>query len=332
MRTKVMLCAACALAGGAPAAEAAFPGRNGRIVIAGDRPSHVDARAGDMDIWTFDPDGGHARNLTPMLVGDEWSPRWSADGRRIVFTSNSHSGGQYDLFVMNADGTGRRQLTSTEQTEDVASWSPDGRRIVFDRWFGDFDADVLTIRADGGGEQNLTRSPGVMERQPSWSPDGREIAFSFGGDAGTQRGDIYTMRPDGSRRRQLTATASDTDPRGTDEETPVWAPDGRSLAFNGDTAAGDFELWVMRADGSGRRNVTNSPDSGDGGGAWSPDGRTLLFGSDRDDDGNPEDADHDLYAMRADGGRQRNITRDPYFETGPDWQPLPRHAWGRPSD
>jgi Tol biopolymer transport system component len=327
MRTKVMLCTACALAAGAPAAEAAFPGKNGMIVIAADRPSHFDARAGDMDIWTFGPNGQNARNLTPTLTGDEWSPRWSADGRRIVFTSNSDTGGDYDLFVMNADGTGRRQLTANDYDEDVASWSPDGRRIVFDRWFGyePFDADIVTVRVDGSGEDNLTESPGILDRQPSWSPDGREIAFSSANDVIGEFGNLYTIRPDGSHRRQLTASVND-------EEMPVWSPDGRRLAFNSD-AGGDFDLWAMPAvAGASAVNLSQSPTSGDGGAAWSPDGRSLLFGSNRDDDGNPNDADHDLYKMRANGSHQRNVTRDPYFETGPDWQPLPWHAWGEPDD
>lgn len=85
-------------------------------------------------------------------------------------------------------------------------------------------------------------------------------------------------------------------------------------------------LWAMPAvAGADPVNLTRAPGSGDGGGAWSPDGRKLLFGSNRDDDGNRTDEDHDLYEMRADGSHQRNVTRDPYFETGPDWQPLPRH-------
>lgn len=324
MRTKVMLCTVCALVVGAAPAQAAFPGKNGRIAVTSDRPSPYDRHVGDMDIWTFGPNGQHARNLTPQSAGDDWHPRWSADGRRIAFTSNTGTGGDYEVFVMNADGSGRRQITFNELDEDRPGWSPDGRRIVFDRWNGDADSDILTIRADGGGEINLTNGPGIMDRQPSWSPDGRVIAFSRDDHTG-QFGNLWTVTPDGRHQRQLTFAS-------TDEEAPTWSPDGRRIAFNSD-AGGDFDLWAMPAfAGAAPVNLSNAPASGDGGGAWSPDGRKLLFGSNRDDDGNPADEDHDLYKMRADGSHQRNITRDEHFETSPDWQPLAWHERAEDDD
>jgi Tol biopolymer transport system component len=309
MRIRVMLCTACALAVSAPSAQAAFPGENGRIAVMADRD---DDGVDELDIWTFGPNGQNPRNLTADSVADDVVPKWSPDGHWLAFASNRTSrtnrGGDFELYVMRADGSGLRQLTFNQVPDFTGGWSPDGERIVFDREFAPFDVDVFTIQTNGWGERNLTRSPGIMDRQPAWSPDGREIAFSHGGKPdGSEFGDLYTMRPDGSHRRQLTATD-------TDEESPAWSPDGRVIAFNSD-ASHDWELWAIRASGGSPWNLTNAPDSGDGGGAWSPDGRKLLFGSDRG-------GGHDLFKMRADGSHQRNITRDAAFETAPDWQPL----------
>ena len=310
MRTKHLLCAAATVAvvAGATPAHAAFPGQNGKIAFVSDR-------SGNLDIWTMSPKGEGLLNLTVGFTGDDEDPSWSADGRMIVFESTAvhpdNLTGDQELYVMSADGSGRRQLTFNEFDDGIPSWSPNGRRIVFHRWFGDFDADLFTMRLDGAGERNLTNSPGVLDRQAVWSPDGGEIAFSRGGDTGTGRGDIYTIRPDGRHLRQLTSTAAD-------EEHPDWSPDARRIAFTSDRAEPDeqYDVYTIRRDGSQPTRLTSA--SG-GLAAWSPDGRKLAFTSDRT--GDPE-----VWTMRTDGSRQRNRTQSPLSEDAyPDWQPLGRH-------
>jgi Tol biopolymer transport system component len=138
----------------------------------------------------------------------------------------------------------------------------------------------------------------------------------------------------GSEPADLTADSE------ANEFFPSWRPDGRKLALMSNRATptnptGDYEIFVMDADGSGLRQLTAKiytmrPDGSrvrqltfnelaDRYPAWSPAGRWIAFATDRD--GNSE-----IYSMRADGSDQVNLTRHPASDFAPDWQPFPeRH-------
>jgi TolB protein len=308
MVKQALLCAACAsvFAAGAPSARAAFPGANGRIAFESDR-------AGNPDVWTMDADGQNPKNLTEKYDGVDGVPAWSADGRRLVFVSDrvgpANPTADFEIFVMNADGSDQRQVTFNEQDDDWPAWAPDGDRIVFQRWLGDEDIDVFTIRANGHAEHNITRTPALLELDPVWSPDGREIAFARG--TPDEPLDLYTMRPNGKHLRAVTATPA------IHEQRPDWSPDGRSLAFNSPVADDDWEVYTIDADGTHRRNLTNAPTSVDGTPAWSPDGRQIAFLSDRDD------GVADIFTMRTDGSGLTRLTIEAAHDAVPDWQPLP---------
>ena len=131
-------------------------------------------------------------------------------------------GPDFEIFVMNADGSNPTQITVNDRDDEVPAWSPSGKQIVFQRDFdpirGPIDYDILTMRADGTRERNLTKSPGVQEFDADWSADGRRIAFVSDRDGDDE---IYTMKPDGSRVRQLTFND------GPFDGGPNWSPDGR---------------------------------------------------------------------------------------------------------
>ena len=210
-------------------------------------------------------DGSEHRPLTTPAAG--------ADAQSCVVARRAEarlphrrSCGQFcfNLYVVNSDGSGLRNLTSKLAAGQgfgagLASdpvWSPDGRKIAFVRLSNRLG--VYVVNADGSGMRNLTPKPVGTYAAPAWSPDGRKIAFVSDRDGNSE---VYVMNANGSGQRNLTRNpAFDAD--------PAWSPDGRSIAFRS-TRDGNTDIYIMNADGSGQRNLTRSP-ANEGRFAWAP--------------------------------------------------------------
>jgi Tol biopolymer transport system component len=312
-----------------PALGTESSGEEGRIAFVSQRRD-----GNDLDVWWMRPDGSHLVNLTPDSEADEWEPSWRPDGRKLAFISNrvtpTNPGPDpdFEIFVMNADGSGVRQLTVNNVVDEAPNWSPDGRRLVFHRNldpkvpqadYGHGNYEVFTMQADGTHQRDLTNLPGSQELFPDWSPDGRRIAFDSNRDGDRE---IYTMRPDGSRVQQLTFNGDRID-----DGFPAWSPDGRRIAFNSGFTPGPhdvshWEIYTMRADGRDQTRLTFQ--TADFQPRWSPDGRKLVFTSFREATP-PLFENSESYTMRADGSQQVNRSRHPEPDFDPDWGPLPKH-------
>lgn len=219
--------------------------------------------------------------------------------------ANGDNGYQNAIYTMRPDGSGLRQLSDAAdvQSQDP-SFSPDGRWIAFESNRVD-DAPYGIYIAPAGGGLAVRVTDGWA---PAWSPDGKKIAFSSLG--------IATIEPDGTSRRQLTTERLD--------RAPSWSPDGRRIAFVSQRD-GNFEIYVMHADGTDRRRLTVN-DRVDEDPTWSPDGQWIAFSRNTDGWG-------DIFVMKPDGSRQTQLTSGgSSHDLQPAWSPdgtwILFSAWG----
>jgi tol-pal system beta propeller repeat protein TolB len=173
---------------------------------------------------------------------------------RIAFVSGRD--GDYEIFVMDADGRNQTQLTNNSSNDKDPAWSPDGRRIAFES-YRDGDYEIFVMDTDGRNQTQLTFNNN-SDCSPSWSPDGRRIVFYS--DPVLYR-EIFVMDADGRNQTQLTDNDSF-------DGYPAWSPDGRRIAFDSNRD-GDLEIFVMDSDGRNQTQLTNNT-SIDWSPAWSP--------------------------------------------------------------
>ena len=207
------------------------------------------------DLSSVRPDGSDRINLTATPHESESSPSVAPDGTWLVFDCMP------GICRMNADGSGRRVLTSQGFSPAI---SPDGQRIAYSRPDG-----LYVMNADGSEARKLSaRSAGSH----TWSPDGMWIAFECYDEAG---GAICLIRSDGSGERVLFSV-----PGGIC--CPAWSPDGRFLAV----WQGSGVLMVPMSLPSGRLRgqafFPSFPYGMPGGHAWSPDSQSLVISSKMD--------------------------------------------------
>ena len=250
----------------------------------------TDAPSGHAEVWAMNEDGTGRTRLTNLYSAKRGT--WSPDGLRLVFDGRFYRTlFDFDIGVMNADGTGVRRITRGPERDIIASWSPDGRWIVFTRLKEEGGIpDLWLVRSNGAGARLLVTKAG----SPAWTSAGA-IAFDAPGG-------IWSIRSDGSGRRKLISS---------DVGEPAWSPDGRRFSYTS-WAHGRPEIYVANADGSRPRRLTRNA-TDDFGPTWSPDGRRILYTH------GPDEA-HQVYVMNADGSAKTNLSRNRNDEWATSWR------------
>jgi len=279
-------------------------------------------------------EGAPAQTSLPSFIPDFGGG--SSPAGKIVFACYLNQIDQ--ICIMNADGTGRRQLTNFPATAYYPSLSPDGQTVYFaSNQSGTFE--IYSIDVNGNGLQQLTHKIGSLAA-PELSPDGETILFANEGNG------LWVMSPNGSNPHAITSK-DDIDPTWSSDGSMIafasnrqgqrqlfvanangkkvdkvtdlnrmggrssWSPDGTKLAFyRGPT--GDHDIYVINIDGSGLQKLTNGGDNL--GPSWSPDGQWIAFTSFRD--GNNE-----IYIVRPDGSQEVRLTNSPTSDWQPRWGP-----------
>lgn len=272
-----------------------------------------------------------------VLAGCSGSGGSAPGPTKIVFTSDRN--GTYDIFLMNADGTGLVALVTagTDDTQpslspngkklacrsdgfghgmqviDLAQntaelidadgqypkWSPDGTKIAYYKTVNGFDQ-IFVADLNTMTKTQLT-SGNFDNRFPSWKPDGTKIAFATNRDGNFE---IYVMNSDGSNPMRITFHNSAID------TAPAWSPDGSKIAFSSNRS-GNFDIHVMTSEGASPMPLAAHP-AYDGLPSWSADGTQIVFESDRD-------SSLEIYRVNVDGTNLVNLTNDPSDDNQPSF-------------
>ena len=268
---------------------------------------------GGTTVWS--PDGTHlaystqsvgfrVQEASPGAVPIEIEgsfPEWSPDSSRLAFYFDG------DVYVVNADGTGRTNLTNLPFFIDGLSaiaWSPDGQTILFDSNRDD-TGNMFAMDPDGRNQRKVSQSD-FPDSNPAWSSDGTQILADWSTPDG---GGLAVMNADGSDQHMVVA-----DPTVLGFS---WSPDGCRIVFA--TARDDnVEIYIADADGMNQTNLTNTEADEGFHPVFSPDGSRIAFDSSRE-------GSSDIFVMDADGTNIVRWTSSDAREFAPIWTPSGAH-------
>jgi TolB protein len=292
-----------------PSSVNPFPtGLTGVLAFQSDRrgPDNPDGRN---HLFTLDLASGRVTQLTSGRNHHDQHPRWSPDGRRISFVSSRS--GNFDLFVMDADGTNVTRLTDHPANDFDPIWMPDGQSMIFSSE-RDSRSDLYRLWLKDRRVDRLTHHFVGRAIMPNVSPDGKLVAFAAQTLQRLQFWEfqIHILDLATGKTRALDNSGGAC--------WPSWSPDGRQIA-NVLLAKEPSTIQVRNADGGAAREIAPAQNLWHYYPDWSTDGKWIALSVSPQ---HHQGEDWDLAIAPADGSRPpQRLTAGPGNDRLPDWKP-----------
>jgi len=232
-------------------------------------------------------------NITNSIEND-WTPVFSPIENKVAFASYFPENDNYDIFIMNDDGTEKYNLTNSSSYEKLPQFSPDGSFIVYQGWQSG-KMDIFFVSLIDRNNINLTnsvKSNDIISERNSFSPDGQTIVFTSDRDGNKN---IFLMKINGDDLERLTENKYD-------DYEPIFSPSGESIVFISERD-GNREIYTINLKSNHLKRLTNNKSSD-----WNPifdnDGKKIFFQSNRD-------SNWEIYMMNLDGNNQINLSNHP---------------------
>jgi TolB protein len=292
------------------------------------------------------PQEKHLRNLRQLTFGGQNAEAYfSADGKKLIFQSTRDELKCDQIFTMNTDGSEVRMVSTGKGRTTCSYFYPNGKKILYSSthladpqcpprpdysrgyvWAVYSGYDIFTAKLDGSDLRQLTHTPGY-DAEATFSLDGKRIVFTSmrNGDL-----DIYSMDASGKHVKQLTHELGY-------DGGPFYSPDGRWIVYRAyhptsEKEIGEYrellrqdlirpttlELWIMRSDGSAKRQITHL-NAASFAPSFFPGGQRIIFSSNVGSTGGM--GNFELYAVNVDGSDLERITYSPGFDGFPVFSP-----------
>jgi TolB protein len=280
----------------------------GTLAFQSDKPG-PDNPDGRIHIFTLDLATGKVRQLTSGRNHHDSNPRWSPDGKRIAFKS-TRVNGQFDIFVMNADGSNVARITDHPAQDHDPVWLPDGQSVIISST-RDSREDLYRVWLADRRVERLTHHVVGRAIMPSISADGRSVAFAAQTLQRLNFWDfqIHVLDLASGKSRALDA------PGGTC--WPGWSPDGKWIA-NVALHQEPSRLQIRTPSGEQSRELRPDPKRWHYYPDWSNDGKWIAFSVSPE---HHQGEDWDLALVAPDGSGYRRLTSGPGNDRLPDWKP-----------
>lgn len=263
-------------------------------------------------IFVMGGDGSNKRQVVSSSCNDK-GPKWSPDGKKILFSSIMPGTGTRQVFLIDEDGANLRQVTHAKYAAEQPDWFPDGQKIAYAGFEEDPQTKIaikgIYTQSINGGTPNLLTPPSVYPYNPSVTPDGNKIVFEANWAYGNQAGGLFMVNADGTEFIQLTWGG---------DYNPDISPDGEKMAFSSIRSSNNnlFQSIYVTEEHKVGASVTsqdiNRASNEDP--AFSPDSKKIIYAYKEGEMGDFEIRTRDLET-----GDAKNLTDNAVQDKEPDW-------------